>query len=128
MTKTAAPFAPYHEVLGKILKTKKDVESYLSDALLDDDPRIFLVALKNAVDMSGGMSKLSKDTGLNREGLYQTLSVNGNPEYRTLRSILGWLGVRLSLATALRSRAKTVSKKRPPKLTDRKGAKAALAR
>lgn len=111
MTK-ANPFVPYHEALGKILKTKRDVETYLSDALMDEDPRMFLVALKNVVDMNGGMSKLAKDTGLNREGLYQALSVNGNPEYRTLRSILLWAGVRLSLATAIRSKAST-SKKRP---------------
>lgn len=111
MTKTP-PFVPYHTALGKILKTKRDVETYLSDALVDEDPRMFLVALKNVVDMNGGMSKLAKETGLNREGLYQALSVNGNPEYRTLRSILAWAGVRLSLATIIRSKAST-SKKRP---------------
>lgn len=111
MTKTI-PFIPYHEALGKILKTKRDVETYLSDALMDKDPRRFLVALKNVVDVNGGMSKLAKETGLNREGLYQALSVNGNPEYRTLRSILAWAGVRLSLATVIRSKAST-SKKRP---------------
>lgn len=126
MTK-AIPFVSYHEALGNILKTKRDVEVYLNDALMDDDPRIFLVALKNAVDMSGGMSKLAKDTGLNREGLYQALSLNGNPEYRTLRSILGWLGVRLSLATALRSKKQIARKKAPSELTDKKGAKAASA-
>lgn len=95
-------FAPYHKSLAKVLTTNRQVEAYLGDALMDDDPRLFLVALKHIVDMKGGMTKLSKDTGLNREGLYQTLSVNGNPEYRTLRMVLAWAGVRLALATGLR--------------------------
>jgi probable addiction module antidote protein len=128
MTKTI-PFVPYHEALGKILKTKRDVETYLSDALMDEDPRMFLVALKNVVDMNGGMSKLAKDTGLNRVGLYQALSVNGNQEYRTLRSILAWAGVRLSLATAIRSKT-SASKKRParPKASVKETSGAASAR
>ena len=44
------------------------------------------------------MTSLAKETGLNRESLYKTLSENGNPKYETLTGIIKALGFRLSVA------------------------------
>lgn len=108
--KKNTPYTPFYEVLGKTLTTDKDIRNYLADALLDDDPRVFLVALKKVVGMKGGISKLARETGLNREGLYQALSMNRNPEYRTLRTVLSWTGIHLTLATGPRSKDKTANR------------------
>lgn len=51
---------------------------YLEAALEGDDPRVFLMALKDVAEAYGGLAKLAKTTGLNRENLYRMLS-GGQP-------------------------------------------------
>jgi probable addiction module antidote protein len=78
---------------------------YLEAALEDDDPRVFLVALKDIADAYGGLTKLAKTTGLNRENLYRMLSRGGNPEIRSLSRVLHALGLRLTIQPVSRDRA-----------------------
>jgi probable addiction module antidote protein len=44
-----------------------------------------------------GISKLACEAGMNREHLYKILSTQGNPELKSLSSILRTLGLRLSV-------------------------------
>ena len=61
-------------------------------------PGVFLAALKDVAEARGiGMSQLSKDTGLNREGLYTTLSENGSLKLGSLTAILDALGLKLTV-------------------------------
>lgn len=43
----------------------------------------------------GGMSKLAKETGMTRAGLYKALSKDGNPSFETIIKAMRVLGVRL---------------------------------
>ncbi len=82
------------------LKTPEDVALYLDAALEENDPKLLLAALRDIVDSQGGITMLSSRTGLNREGLYKTLSENGNPRLSTLFEIIKSLGLHLSVKAA----------------------------
>jgi len=53
----------------------------------DDDPLVFLTALRNVVE-ARGMARIVQAAGVRRESLYRTLSPTGNPRLSTLRVVL----------------------------------------
>lgn len=83
-------------------KHPKEIKSYLAISLeeyqKDGDERAFLSALAFAAKISGGFSKLSKKTGLNRENLYRALSTKrSDPRLSTIRRVLNALGFSLAI-------------------------------
>jgi probable addiction module antidote protein len=66
----------------------------------DDYEGLFLIALRDVVMAYGGVAKIAKAAGLNRESLYKTLSRGGNPEVNTLRKILAALGMKVEFVKA----------------------------
>ena len=87
---------PYDDYLIKSLKDRHLAEAYLNAALEEDDPRVFLLALRN-VAQARGMSKVAARTKLNRESLYKMLSKRGNPSLQSLGALLDGLGFRLAV-------------------------------
>ena len=83
------------------LKTEEDMALYL-DACLDEDPGdgSLVRAALNDVARARGMSQLSKDTGISREGLYKALSASGNPEFSTVLKVIKALGIKLHATAA----------------------------
>jgi probable addiction module antidote protein len=71
---------------------------YLSEAMEDDHPATFKVALRNVIQARQGMTEMAKTLHLNRAGLYQALSHAGNPSFSTVLSVLGKLGLKMDLA------------------------------
>ena len=69
-------------------KNHKEAAAYLNEALQDEDPRAFLLALRNVAEVQGGMSRLAQQSELNRENLYRTLSLKGNPRFFNLLAML----------------------------------------
>lgn len=67
-------------------------EAYLNEALEHEDQKMILVALRNVAQATGGLSRLSKQTGLNRQNLYRTLSKGGNPTWERIEKIFDGLG------------------------------------
>ena len=67
---------------------RKDPEfaaEYLRAALEDEDePRVLLVALRRVAEARGGIAKVAKAAGVERESLYRALSAHGNPRLSTL--------------------------------------------
>lgn len=84
----------------RYLKTPEELAAYLEAAMEDEDERVLLLALRNAASSIGGMTELSRRTGLSRETLYRTLSEDGNPKFSTLRAILKAFGLTLSVHAA----------------------------
>lgn len=74
-------------------------EIYLQTALEDiyEEGGIaaFLIALRRVVEARGGISEISRKSGLSRQQLYKTLSEKGNPTLTTLTEITRAAGVRL---------------------------------
>jgi probable addiction module antidote protein len=90
----------YKEHLLKSLQDPEEAAAYLDACLEDDDPRVFLLALKHVAEARGGMSKLSKVSSLSRQSLYRTLSKTGNPKLASVCSILASLGMAFHITPA----------------------------
>ncbi|NGX54506.1 MAG: hypothetical protein KR126chlam2_00117 [Chlamydiae bacterium] len=89
----------YKKHLLEQLKDHEEAASYLNAALQDDDPHVFLLALRDIAEAQGGMSWLAEQADLNRESLYRTLSLRGNPRFFNLLSVLSAFGLELSINT-----------------------------
>jgi probable addiction module antidote protein len=91
-------FIDYQDELIKSLKDPEEAVAYLNAALMDEDERVFLLALKDVLEAQGGnISQLAKDTQLNRENLYRILSIKGNPKLTSIKSILNSLDLELAV-------------------------------
>jgi probable addiction module antidote protein len=90
----------YHEDLIESLQNPREAEAYLNAALEEEDPELFLLALRNVAEAQGGVAQLAEKTKLNRESLYKMLSERGNPELRSLDALLHALGFRLAVTAA----------------------------
>jgi probable addiction module antidote protein len=73
---------------------------YLTECFNDDFEETFLVALRDVVLANGGVAKVAKAAGLNRESLYKALSRGGNPGVDTLRKILTALKIKIAFVRA----------------------------
>ena len=78
------------------LDDNETIAAYLSAALTDPDPDVFLVAVKD-VARARGMSQLAKDTQLGRESLYKALSAGAKPRYDTMIKVINALGLQLQV-------------------------------
>lgn len=80
------------------LKTEEDIELYFELSVQDDpgDGSLVRRAL-GSIAKARGMSQLSRDTGLAREGLYKALSPDGNPEFATVMKVIKALGLKLGV-------------------------------
>lgn len=65
------------------------------DAAMEDSQESYLKALRE-VAQARQMSKVAKETGVQRESLYRILSETGNPTLETLRGIYDAIGLKLT--------------------------------
>jgi probable addiction module antidote protein len=71
--------------------------------LADGDEQELLVALRRVADAFGGVPKLAIKAKLNATTLYRTLSPKGNPEFRSMNSMLKAMGLRLAVRPIAKS-------------------------
>lgn len=90
----------YREHLLKELQDPQEAAAYLDECLKDEDPHVFLLALKDVAEARGGMGKLSQASSLNRQSLYRSLSKAGNPRLASICTILNALGLELHVKPA----------------------------
>lgn len=94
----------YRDFVAELVDDPAEAAEYLRASLSEyaDDGNLeaFLTAVRTVADARGGISELARKTALNRQTLYRTLSKDGNPRIKTLRSVLGSLGLRLSVEPA----------------------------
>ncbi len=96
MTRKAS--RPFGETSKKLLKNPNVAAMYLEEILADGNMELFTAALKDVADARiGSITALSRETDLNREQLYRTLSKKGNPRLETLTKVLHALGLRISV-------------------------------
>jgi probable addiction module antidote protein len=92
----------YRENLLGRLKNPEAAAAYLDACLADENPEVFLLALRDVADARGGIRALSADTNLNRESLYRMLSKSGNPSLDSLTAVLNACGLRLAVQSTAR--------------------------
>ncbi len=97
MAKAIAKTQSYRKELVKSLEDPSEAAEYLNASLEDDDPRVFLLALRDVAGAHGGIRGISRTAKLNRESLYRMLSKAGNPSLDSLAAVLEACGLRLSI-------------------------------
>lgn len=121
MKREKAPAAVSHrDYLLKELADPALAAAYLNAAVRENDAAAFLQALRNVVDANGGVAKIAARTDLNRQAVYRMLSEQGNPEFRSLQSLLEATGLGLSVEVAAQERAGYGTRKRPGKRAKKK--------
>ena len=70
---------------------------YLSSVFEDGDQEELMLALRRMSKAFGGVPKLAEEAELNVNTLYRTLSPKGNPELKSLRSLLRAMGMQLAV-------------------------------
>lgn len=79
------------------LDTEAVIAEYLTAALEDGDPDVFLMAVGN-VAKARGMTEIAQATGLGRESLYKAFAPGARPRYDTVLKVLRSLGLRLAIS------------------------------
>lgn len=74
------------------LDCPESIQAYINEAV-DTGDAAFIAESLGVVAKAQGMANLAERTGLSRETLYRTLSKKGNPNLKTLLSIMGALGL-----------------------------------
>jgi probable addiction module antidote protein len=96
------PSISHDEVMiKKLRKDRAFAAEYLKAAIEDtDEPRVLLIALRHVAEARGGVAKVAKAAGIERESLYRALSPRGNPRLSTLFAVTKAMGLTLTVETA----------------------------
>lgn len=84
------------------MESKESVAAYLEAALNEtdfsnqNDLKLFLAVLGD-IARSNGIAKIARELHISREGLYQSLSPDGNPSFATVMGVFNSLGFRLKM-------------------------------
>ena len=65
-----------------------------------DEPEVLLIALRHIAEARGGLAKVAKAAGIERESLYRALSAHGNPRLSTIVGVMKAVGLKLTVETA----------------------------
>lgn len=82
---------------SEYLDNEEVIAEYLSAALEDPNPDVFLRAVAN-VAKARGIAAVAEASGLGRESLYKALAPGAKIRYETVRKVLDSLGVKLIVA------------------------------
>ena len=87
------------DVMAKKLRSNPVFAAeYLKAAMEDaDEPQVLLIALRHIAAARGGMARLAKKAGIERESLYRALSQRGNPRFSTLQAVTKAMGLRITV-------------------------------
>lgn len=98
MKRTKASISHDEAMIRQLREEPDFAAEYLRAALEDDDePRVLLVALRRVAEARGGIAKVAKAAGVERESLYRALSAHGNPRLSTLAAVTKAMGLKLTV-------------------------------
>ena len=83
------------------LKDEEVIAEYLTAALEDPNPEVFLLAVRD-VARARGMAELASNIGVGRESLYKALAPGAKPRYDTVLKVMNGFGVKLSASPRVR--------------------------
>ncbi len=88
-------------VIEQLREDPEFAAEYLKAAMEDrDEPRVLLLALRHIAEARGGMARIAKRAGVERESLYRALSPRGNPRLSTLLAVTRAMGLTLTVEPA----------------------------
>ncbi|HTV65558.1 MAG TPA: addiction module antidote protein [Bryocella sp.] len=99
--KSKASISHEEAVIRELRKNPEFAAEYLKAALEDaDDPGVLLIALRHVAEARGGVAKVAKAAGIERESLYRALSPRGNPRLSTLVAVTKAMGLKITVEAA----------------------------
>jgi probable addiction module antidote protein len=88
-------------MIRKLRENSKFAAEYLKAALEDtEEPAVLLIALRRIAEASGGIAKVAKAAGVERESLSRELSARGKPRLSTLVAVTKAVGLKLTVEPA----------------------------
>lgn len=88
-------------LLRELREDPEFAAEYLKAALQEGvEPSALLVALRRVAEAKGGLAKVARSAGIERESLYRALSPNGNPRLSTLVAVTKAMGLKLTVEAA----------------------------
>ena|ERR1700722_1365561 len=88
-------------MVKKLRQRPRFAAEYLKASMEDtDEPEVLLIALRQIAEANGGLAKVAKAAGIERESLYRALSVRGNPRLSTILGVMKAVGLKLTVETA----------------------------
>jgi len=85
-------------VVEQLRKSPDLAVEYLKAAFEDGaEPQVLLIALRHIAEARGGIAKVAKAAGIERESLYRALSAHGNPRLSTLLAVTKAIGLKLTV-------------------------------
>ena len=101
MTKRRAGISHDEALIRELRQSPEFAAEYLRAALEEDDePEVLLIALRRIAEARGGIARVAKAAGVQREALYRALSKRGNPRLSTLVAVAKAVGLRLTVEAA----------------------------
>ena len=87
-------------MIKKLRERPRFAAEYLKAAMEDaDEPEVLLIALRHVAEARGGLAKVAKAAGIERESLYRALSARGNPRLSTILGVVKAVGLKLTVET-----------------------------
>jgi probable addiction module antidote protein len=93
-------YRTYQESLYEGLQDPQEAIAYLNAALIDEDQRVFLLALKDVLSAQHvDISVFAQESQLTRQSIYRMLSSSGNPGWDNLWSLINAMGLQVQLTS-----------------------------
>ncbi len=80
--------------IANYLSSQKLITEYINQVLADGDTDELLEAIGH-IARARSMTRVAKETGLQRESLYKSLKAGANPKFDTVVKVLNSFGVKL---------------------------------
>ena len=87
------------------MKDPAEAAAYLEVVIGEGDQAAIMLALRQVALARGGIAEIARKAKLTREATYKMLSRSGNPELRSLTSVLEATGLRLSVKPVVKQAA-----------------------
>jgi probable addiction module antidote protein len=88
-------------IVRKLRDDPEFATAYLKAAIDEsDEPKVLLLALRHIAEARGGVARIARQAGVERESLYRALSPRGNPRLSTLFAVTKAMGLALTVEPA----------------------------
>lgn len=95
----------FNEDLAKKLRNPEFASHYLMAAIVDNDLDFLPMALGD-IAKAHGISKLAKETGINRRTLYKVFGKDSNPSFELVTQIMDHLGLAIEVKPKTKGKRK----------------------
>ena len=91
-------YREFKDTIQDELRNPEFAIAYLNDALVSEDKKAFLIALKDVIEAHGDITGFARAAHTPRQNIYRMLSEEGNPTFDNLTAIFNAMGVQMQLS------------------------------